>query len=364
MKKSPLVILLLLFLTSLSYAQYGGGTGEPNDPYQIWTAEQMNQIGLHPEDWDKHFTLEADIDLSGYPSEQFNIIGRQVTIDRPAGIALDTASSRLYWVDYGLRRVRSILFDTTGVDDLVLNTSYAWGVALDITGGKIYWTETSHSKKIKRADLDGLNVEELITTGLVSPRSIVLNSNSDKMYWADNNKICLASLDGNDVEDLIVDLSYPRGLALDLNNEKIYWSDYGTDKIQRANLDGTGVEDLITSGLDIPLGITLDISGGKLYFSDGGTHKILRANLDGTMVEDLITAGLQSPEGLAIDRVAGKLYWSDYGQGTIQRANLDGTNVEDLLPLPPFTGTFEGNGHSISNFTYIKPGADYVGIFS
>ena len=56
-------------------AQYGGGSGEPNDPYLIYTAEQMNEIGLHEEDWDKHFKLMADIDLSAYTGTDFNIIG-------------------------------------------------------------------------------------------------------------------------------------------------------------------------------------------------------------------------------------------------------------------------------------------------
>ena len=57
------------------HAKYGGGTGEPNDPYLIYTAEQMNDIGAEPNDWDKHFKLMADIDLSGYTGTDFNIIG-------------------------------------------------------------------------------------------------------------------------------------------------------------------------------------------------------------------------------------------------------------------------------------------------
>jgi parallel beta-helix repeat protein len=48
------------------HAQYGGGTGEPNDPYLIYTAEHMNAIGTEPNDWDKHFKLMADIDLSPF----------------------------------------------------------------------------------------------------------------------------------------------------------------------------------------------------------------------------------------------------------------------------------------------------------
>jgi len=57
------------------HSKYGGGTGEPNDPYLIYTAAQMNAIGLEPNDWDKHFKLMADIDLSAYAGTDFNVIG-------------------------------------------------------------------------------------------------------------------------------------------------------------------------------------------------------------------------------------------------------------------------------------------------
>ena len=50
----------------LSCQKYGGGTGEPNDPYLIYTAEHLNALGAEPNDYDKHFKLMADIDLSEY----------------------------------------------------------------------------------------------------------------------------------------------------------------------------------------------------------------------------------------------------------------------------------------------------------
>jgi hypothetical protein len=50
----------------LSWQKYGGGTGDPNDPYLIYTAEHLNELGAEPNDYDKHFKLMADIDLSGY----------------------------------------------------------------------------------------------------------------------------------------------------------------------------------------------------------------------------------------------------------------------------------------------------------
>ncbi len=52
--------------------KYGGGTGEPDGPYQIATAEDLILLGETPEDYDKHFILTADIDLDP------NLPGRKV----------------------------------------------------------------------------------------------------------------------------------------------------------------------------------------------------------------------------------------------------------------------------------------------
>ncbi|HUS72821.1 MAG TPA: GLUG motif-containing protein [Sedimentisphaerales bacterium] len=69
------VLLIICFFSISAQGKYGGGTGEPNDPYLIYTAEQMNAIGADSNDWDKHFKLMADIDLSAYTGTAFNIIG-------------------------------------------------------------------------------------------------------------------------------------------------------------------------------------------------------------------------------------------------------------------------------------------------
>jgi hypothetical protein len=59
------VVFTTLFY-SISYgATYGGGAGTAENPYQIWTAEQMNTIGVNSGDWGKYFILMADIDLQG-----------------------------------------------------------------------------------------------------------------------------------------------------------------------------------------------------------------------------------------------------------------------------------------------------------
>jgi hypothetical protein len=53
----------------------GGGSGEVNNPYLIYTAEQLNMIGLFQCIWDKHFKLMADIDLGDFKGTSYNIIG-------------------------------------------------------------------------------------------------------------------------------------------------------------------------------------------------------------------------------------------------------------------------------------------------
>jgi hypothetical protein len=55
-------------------ARYAGGTGTADDPYLIETAEQINTIGLYPEDCDKHFRLTADIDMNDLAGAKINLI--------------------------------------------------------------------------------------------------------------------------------------------------------------------------------------------------------------------------------------------------------------------------------------------------
>ena len=47
---------------------------------------------------------------------------------------------------------------------------------------------------------------------------------------------------------------------------QMYWT--GTGKIQRANLDGSNIEDLATADLNYPRGLALDVAGGKIYWTD------------------------------------------------------------------------------------------------
>jgi hypothetical protein len=76
-KSRALVVLLfaLLLSASTAWAAYSGGSGTAEDPYQISTPNDMNTIGTDSNDWDKHFLLTNDIDMSTYTGDAYNLIG-------------------------------------------------------------------------------------------------------------------------------------------------------------------------------------------------------------------------------------------------------------------------------------------------
>jgi hypothetical protein len=218
----------------------------------------------------------------------------------------------MYWTeaspaDFMISRAN---LDGTNVELLVTGLDSPSGITLDVAGGKMYWTDIG-TGKIQRANLDGSNVEDLLTIGVVfTPVEIVLDTVANEMYWTESSPadfmIQRADLDGSNVELLVTGLVSPSGIALDVAGDKMYWTDIGTSKIQRANLDGSGVEDLVTTGAKEPVRIALDLARGKIYWTEGSPadFMISRANLDGTGGEFLIT-GLTNPSGIALELQAG-----------------------------------------------------------
>jgi len=54
------LIITIFSLSFSAYAKYSGDTGEPKNPYQIATAEDLMLLGESPEGYDKHFILTTD----------------------------------------------------------------------------------------------------------------------------------------------------------------------------------------------------------------------------------------------------------------------------------------------------------------
>jgi DNA-binding beta-propeller fold protein YncE len=191
-------------------------------------------------------------------------------------------------------------------------------------GNKMYWTDLSRDK-IQRANLDGTEVEDVVT-GLQRPSRIAISVSLDKMYWTDSEagKVQRANLDGSNVEDLVTGLNYPHGIELDVIGGKMYWTN--NFHVRRSNLDGTDIEPI--AGIETD-DIALDISGGKIYWIEELT--ILRADLNGSNIEELIQIGGESIlYAIDLDLISNKIYWSYYSYGSeyIRRSDLDGSNSE------------------------------------
>jgi hypothetical protein len=60
------IIAVVMIMSSVSFGgTYSGGTGEPNNPYQIATGADLLTLGANTVDYGKCFILTADIDMQG-----------------------------------------------------------------------------------------------------------------------------------------------------------------------------------------------------------------------------------------------------------------------------------------------------------
>lgn len=206
-------------------------------------------------------------------------------------------------------------------------------------GQKIYWTErgVEVAPKIQRANLDGSEIETIVEAGLGSPYGIALDLVHGKVYWAELSRIRRANLDGSFVEDVLAGLDGVKGITLDVGSGKMYFVEDYYHRLRRANLDGTELEDIGAriGPLAYPMSIALDVDESKMYWISRSPcctrqGRIQRANLDGSYVEELI--GYGNGSGITLDLVHHKMYWTDSSTtiGDIMRSNLDGSGIERI----------------------------------
>jgi len=62
-------------IRAMTFSDLLAGTGMPDDPYLIYTPEQMDLISQSPGQWDKHYKLMADIDFAVSGASEFQGIG-------------------------------------------------------------------------------------------------------------------------------------------------------------------------------------------------------------------------------------------------------------------------------------------------
>jgi hypothetical protein len=199
-------------------------------------------------------------------------------------------------------------FDGSGLESLgASGGSVPTDIALDVDADKMYWS-VDGVPGIKRAALDGSGPVTLVSPSLldslvgVDPlvradevSGIALDLTGGRVYWANDRRVNSMPLSGvataADV-DHHFELSGAgdiNKIKLDLASSLIYWTNNSGSVVQRAGLDGSGQTTLVSRGFGRPAGLAIDVSGGKLYFGDtlgtGGRGEILQADLDGSDLE-------------------------------------------------------------------------------
>jgi len=256
------------------------------------------------------------------------------------GSASAQTATRVYWT--GNSAITSANVDGSDVQTVVSGLPGLVGlydIAVDSDRGKLYFAHKA-AYIIERVNLDGTGRETVITDAY--PVGLALDVSGEKIYWTDytnaNPRIRRANFDGTGVEDLFsassgCDLT---GIVLDLAAGHLYWAERMDQQIWRGNLDGTGATMLLQcwAGIGHPWGLAL--GNGRIYWTVGGIHgqAIASANLAGQDVQTLIEDLPLAPRYLEFDAATQRLYWVNYStsnDGTVQRINLDGTGLETVV---------------------------------
>ncbi|MCH7591510.1 MAG: hypothetical protein IH989_01850 [Planctomycetes bacterium] len=255
----------------------------------------------------------------------------------------------------GSNRLRRMNPDGSNLESIAATTGYRTRLAVDLAAGKIYWNGWHFFGHIKRSNLDGSNEETLIPSDIFNagPTTIALDLIDRKMYWtwtdyeAKTGKIQRANLDGTEVEDLVTGLGPLHEMAVDPFAKKVYWTDLPAKSILRADVNGSNVETVYTSTTTRAIyRFALDFCEQRIYFIRfGDLHRI---DFEGSNYEYVADDFYL----IALDLHRRRAYG---GWSSILVSDLDGLNRESVGPdgpvgciqgiaVDPGTGDCNGNG--------------------
>ena len=285
-----------------------------------------------------------ELDLAENPIQDFSPLRR--ILERNPNLKLDIeipplspvvhleAAQRppIYWVGATTGTLHRLVGDE--VENLVPNVRNTTGLAIDVTGRKLYWTKkiSDRTGRIRCATLDDSNVK-LVKDLTSAPFDIAFDAASGKIYLTNAwGKVQHLDVDGSNFQpNLITGLDTPRNLVLDVAGGRVYWTETteASEHIRRANLDGSNVQNVAT-GLAAPLSLAL--TNRKVYWTESTSEnsgELQRANLNGTNREVLQTLPIAST-GIAVDPARNLLYLT-LPSGEIHRRNLDGSGNEPVV---------------------------------
>jgi DNA-binding beta-propeller fold protein YncE len=247
----------------------------------------------------------------------------------PDGIAVDVAAGHIYWTNMGNPKANDGSIERADLDGRNRKTIVPQGgtftpkqVQLEKKSRKLYWCDRE-GMRVMRANLDGSNIETLVDASQGDPRpgpdatkwcvGVAVDVDGGKVYWtqkgADNagrGRMFRAGIEiptgqtasnRADVEVLYDGLPEPIDLDLDLNNRVMYWTDRGDpprgNTVNRAPMDSDAKDrpapEIVFSHLMEGIGIALDLKGDRMFITDFGGD-VLSARLDGSDKKVLLVA--------------------------------------------------------------------------
>lgn len=238
------------------------------------------------------FTFVGSINTANLPSGAPSaLVTDPSRVKGPNGV--EFAGGRLWWPDQQLNRIASMLPDSTAFKSYNISGAYD----VDVHGGMLYVTR-QNAGDILKLDLSlSFPPAEIFSTGLASPFAIDVTA--DSVFWTQvgtSNRLMRSNLDGSNVQTLLTGLT---SYDFEVTQDAIYLTT--TDGfVKRANLDGSGLATL-ASGLGFLNGI--DVTADAIYVSalqgtfttpQGnttlGAGRIVRMALDGSGAVEVIRA--------------------------------------------------------------------------
>jgi hypothetical protein len=247
----------------------------------------------------------------------------------PDGLVVDVEAGHLYWTNMGNPSANDGSIERSDLDGKNLTTIVPAGgthtpkqLQLDKVNGKLYWSDRE-GMRVMRVNLDGSRLETLVDTSQGDARpgkdlrkwcvGIALDVKGGKMYWTQkgpdkaglgrifraNLKIPKGQTPANrtDIELLYDGLPEPIDLDLDLANRMMYWTDRGDpprgNTVNRAPMDPAPGKrndpEILSTHLMEGIGLTLDLVNERMFMTDLG-GSVYSANLDGTNKKTLLFA--------------------------------------------------------------------------
>lgn len=231
-----------------------------------------------------------------------------------------------------IRRISLDTDDHTDVHVPVPGLNNVISLDYDCVDGKVYYTDV-FLDVIRRADLNGSNMETVIGHGLKTTDGLAVDWVARNLYWTDTgrNTIEASRLDGSCRKVLINNsLDEPRAIAVFPRKGYLFWTDWGhIAKIERANLDGSERKVLINTDLGWPNGLTLDYDTRRIYWVDAHLDRIESADLNGKLRQVLVS---HVSHPFALTQQDRWIYWTDWQTKSIQRVDkYSGRNKETVL---------------------------------